>query len=199
MSFLYCFSLSFYFLEIVWLFIILVFYYLFCLFLLSRILLGITILLQTISGIFLGLHVTSDINSAYFSIFFSFYLEKYIMDAVYVIFILMVHHLSFFLYFYILEELYLMIPPQRRTTRANTDNRRNPARGVNPFVACFHVFLPTCPLNRTRWDALSRFRGSTGTSTSCWRSAWNTPRQSALRPAKQGICSGFLWCILLGC
>lgn len=33
-------------------------------------LLGITILLQIISGIFLGLHYTSDINSAYFSIFF---------------------------------------------------------------------------------------------------------------------------------
>ena len=31
------------------------------------------------------------------------------MDGVYVIFILMVHHLSFFLYFYILEELYLML------------------------------------------------------------------------------------------
>ena len=32
-------------------------------------LLGITIILQIISGIFLGLHYTSDINSAYFSIF----------------------------------------------------------------------------------------------------------------------------------
>ena len=31
------------------------------------------------------------------------------MDGVYVIFIRMVHHLSFFLYFYILEELYLML------------------------------------------------------------------------------------------
>ena len=31
------------------------------------------------------------------------------MDGVYVLFILMVHHLSFFLYFYILEELYLML------------------------------------------------------------------------------------------
>ena len=31
------------------------------------------------------------------------------MDGIYVIFILMVHHLSFFLYFYILEELYLML------------------------------------------------------------------------------------------
>ena len=33
-------------------------------------LLGITILLQIITGIFLGLHYTSDINSAYYSIFF---------------------------------------------------------------------------------------------------------------------------------
>ena len=33
-------------------------------------LLGITILLQIITGIFLALHYTSDINSAYFSIFF---------------------------------------------------------------------------------------------------------------------------------
>ena len=31
------------------------------------------------------------------------------MDCVYVIFILMVHHLSFFVYFYILEELYPML------------------------------------------------------------------------------------------
>jgi ubiquinol-cytochrome c reductase cytochrome b subunit len=33
-------------------------------------LLGITIILQIITGIFLGLHYTSDLNSAYFSIFF---------------------------------------------------------------------------------------------------------------------------------
>jgi hypothetical protein len=31
------------------------------------------------------------------------------MDGVYVIFILVEHHLSFFSYFYILEELYLMV------------------------------------------------------------------------------------------
>ena len=31
------------------------------------------------------------------------------MDGVYAIFILMVYHLSFFLYFFILEELYLML------------------------------------------------------------------------------------------
>ena len=40
---------------------------------------------------------------------FSFLLEKSIMDGVYVIFILVEHHLSFFFYFYILEELYLMV------------------------------------------------------------------------------------------
>merc|ERR1712037_493279 len=33
-------------------------------------LLGITIILQIITGIFLGLHYTSDLNSAYFSLFF---------------------------------------------------------------------------------------------------------------------------------
>ena len=49
-------------------------------------LLGITIILQIITGIFLGLHYI-------------------IMDGVYVIFILVEHHLSFFFYFYILEEL----------------------------------------------------------------------------------------------
>ena len=66
-------------------------------------LLGITIILQIITGIFLGLHYTSDLNSAY--LVFSFLLEKSSMDGVYVIFILVEHHLSFFFYFYILEEL----------------------------------------------------------------------------------------------
>merc|ERR1712129_437761 len=33
-------------------------------------LLGITIILQIITGIFLGLHYTSELNSAYFSLFF---------------------------------------------------------------------------------------------------------------------------------
>eukprot|EP00415_Alexandrium_ostenfeldii_P002953 UN2953 len=33
-------------------------------------LLGITIILQIITGIFLALHYTSDLNSAYFSLFF---------------------------------------------------------------------------------------------------------------------------------
>merc|ERR1712050_510867 len=40
---------------------------------------------------------------------FSFLLEKSIMDGVYVIFILVEHHLSFFFYFYILEELCSMV------------------------------------------------------------------------------------------
>ena len=95
-------------------------------------LLGITIILQIITGLLLSLHYTSDINSAYSSIFFFireiyygsllnpgilqmksfsnlipafitsiFLLEKYIMDGIYVIFILMEHHLYLFLYFYI--------------------------------------------------------------------------------------------------
>merc|ERR1712060_696073 len=40
---------------------------------------------------------------------FSFLLEKSIMDGVYVIFILVEHHLSFFFIFYILEELCFMV------------------------------------------------------------------------------------------
>merc|ERR1712183_262371 len=40
---------------------------------------------------------------------FSFLLEKSIMDGVYVIFILVELHLSFFFYFYILQELYFMV------------------------------------------------------------------------------------------
>ena len=32
------------------------------------------------------------------------------MDGVYVLFILVEHHFSLFFYFYILEELYLMVP-----------------------------------------------------------------------------------------
>merc|ERR1711976_1079388 len=39
---------------------------------------------------------------------FSFLLEKSSMDGVYVIFILVEHHLSFFFYFYIFEELCFM-------------------------------------------------------------------------------------------
>merc|ERR1712211_83504 len=55
-------------------------------------LLGIAIILQIVTGIFLALHYTSDLNSAYSSVFF-----------------LVEHHLSFFFYFYILEELYFMV------------------------------------------------------------------------------------------
>merc|ERR1711918_246695 len=55
-------------------------------------LLGIAIILQIITGIFLALHYSSDLNSAYFSLFF-----------------LVEHHLSFFFYFYILEELCFMV------------------------------------------------------------------------------------------
>merc|ERR1712134_91807 len=55
-------------------------------------LLGVAIILQIITGIFLALHYTSDLNSAYFSLFF-----------------LVEHHLSFFFYFYILEELCFMV------------------------------------------------------------------------------------------
>merc|ERR1711862_973261 len=40
---------------------------------------------------------------------FSFLLEKSIMDGVYVIYILVEHHLSFYFFFFILEELYLMV------------------------------------------------------------------------------------------
>merc|ERR1712222_289210 len=40
------------------------------LFLESGFLLGITIILQIITGIFIGLHYTSDLNSAYYQIFF---------------------------------------------------------------------------------------------------------------------------------
>merc|ERR1712072_1033871 len=70
-------------------------------------LLGIAIVLQIVTGIFLALHYTSDLNSAYFSVFFL--LEKSIMDGVYVIFILVEHPLSSYFYFYILEELYFMV------------------------------------------------------------------------------------------
>ena len=42
-------------------------------------LLGITILLQIITGILLSLHYTSDINSAYFSIFFLIIIFYYLL------------------------------------------------------------------------------------------------------------------------
>merc|ERR1712222_67291 len=57
--------------------------------------LGVAIVLQIVTGIFLALHFTSDLNSAYSSVFF--------------IFILVEHHLSFIFYFYILEELCFMV------------------------------------------------------------------------------------------
>merc|ERR1712099_62266 len=56
-------------------------------------------MLQIVTGIFLALHYTSDLNSAYYQI--SFLLEKSIMDGVYVIFILLEHHLSFFLFLHL--------------------------------------------------------------------------------------------------
>ena len=49
-------------------------------------LLGITIILQIITGIFLGLHYTSDLNSAYSSLFF------FIREIFYVAWIL-IHYL----------------------------------------------------------------------------------------------------------
>merc|ERR1711976_549824 len=70
-------------------------------------LLGIAIILQIVTGIFLALHYTSDLNSAYSSVLFL--IREVYYDGVYVIFILVEHHLSFFFYFYILEELYFMV------------------------------------------------------------------------------------------
>merc|ERR1712166_606053 len=68
-------------------------------------LLGVAILLQIVTGIFLALHYTSDINSAYYSIFF---LIREVNGGC-VIFIQVVHHLYFVSYFYISEELYFMV------------------------------------------------------------------------------------------
>ena len=56
-----------------------------------------------------------------FTFVFSFLLEKSIMDGVYVIFILVEHHLSFIFYFYILEELYLMVHTFQRCYMAVND------------------------------------------------------------------------------
>merc|ERR1712050_306471 len=65
-------------------------------------LLGIAIMLQIVTGIFLGLHYTSDLNSAYSSVFF-------LIIEVYYGWCLRYFHSSgasfvFFFYFYILEE-----------------------------------------------------------------------------------------------
>merc|ERR1712039_810896 len=70
-------------------------------------LLGIAILLQIITGIFIALHYTSDLNSAYYQIFF-------LIREVYYGWCLRYFHSSgasfvFLFYFYILEELYFMV------------------------------------------------------------------------------------------
>merc|ERR1712018_494678 len=70
-------------------------------------LLAVAIILQIITGIFLALHYTSDLNSAYYQIFFL--IREVYYGRFYVIFILVEHHLSFFFYFYILEELCFMV------------------------------------------------------------------------------------------
>merc|ERR1712226_1169139 len=70
-------------------------------------LLGIAIVLQIMTGIFLGLHYTSNLNSAYFSLFFL--IREVFYGWCFFIFILVEHHLSFFFYFYILEELCFMV------------------------------------------------------------------------------------------
>merc|ERR1712039_418416 len=56
----------------------------------------------------MGLYIIHQILIQHILVF-SFLLEKSIMDGVYVIFILVEHHLSFFFYFYILEELCFMV------------------------------------------------------------------------------------------
>merc|ERR1711920_105702 len=56
----------------------------------------------------MGLYIIHQILIQHILVF-SFLLEKSIMDGVYVIFILVEHHLSFFFYLYILEELYFMV------------------------------------------------------------------------------------------
>merc|ERR1712203_643267 len=70
-------------------------------------LLGIAIILQIITGIFLALHCTSDLNSAYFSLFF-------LIREVFYGWCLRYFHSSgasflFVFYFYILERLYFMV------------------------------------------------------------------------------------------
>merc|ERR1712037_342067 len=53
----------------------------------------------------MGLYIIHQILIQHILVF-SFLLEKSIMDGVYVIFILVEHHLSFFFYFYILEPIF---------------------------------------------------------------------------------------------
>merc|ERR1739848_125412 len=67
----------------------------------------VTILLQMMTGILLSLHYTSDIHSAYYSVMHI--IRESIMDGVYVLFILVEHHLFFSFYLYMLLELYLMV------------------------------------------------------------------------------------------
>merc|ERR1711901_12150 len=64
-------------------------------------------MLQIVTGIFY-LYIIHQILIQHIVVF-SFLLEKSIMDGVYVIFILVEHHLYFFFYFYILQELYFMV------------------------------------------------------------------------------------------
>merc|ERR1712217_630963 len=56
----------------------------------------------------MGLYIIHQILIQHIFLF-SFLLEKYIMDGVYVIFILVEHHLSFSFFFYILEEVCFMV------------------------------------------------------------------------------------------
>merc|ERR1712083_1256476 len=70
-------------------------------------LLGVAIMLQIVTGIFLALHYTSDLNSAYYQIFFLIREVYYGRCLRY--FHSAGHHLSFYFYFYILEELYFMV------------------------------------------------------------------------------------------
>merc|ERR1712110_380669 len=70
-------------------------------------LLGIAIVLQIVTGIFLALHYTSDLLSAYFSLFFL--IREVYYGWCFVIYILVEHHLSFYFFFFILEELYFMV------------------------------------------------------------------------------------------
>merc|ERR1711943_88171 len=70
-------------------------------------LLAVAIILQIVAGIFLALHYTSDLSSAYFSIFFLIREVYYGWSLRYLH--LVEHHLSFYFNFFILEELYFMV------------------------------------------------------------------------------------------
>jgi len=64
-------------------------------------------MLQIVTGILLALHYTSDLNSAYCSVFFL--IREVFMDGVYIIFIHLELHLYSYFFFYILQELYSMV------------------------------------------------------------------------------------------